>query len=62
MSIKDQGTGEKEGTWRQEWLDQKKSNSEEKRPQASKDLQHAGIPPSVSSLGKVNSPDNICTD
>lgn len=28
MSIKGQGTGEKEGTWRQEWLDQK-NNSEE---------------------------------
>lgn len=38
MSIKGQGTGEKEGTWRQEWLDKKKSNREGKRPQASKDL------------------------
>lgn len=62
MSIKGQGTGEKEGTWRQEWLDKKKSNREEKRLQASKDLQHTGIPPSASRLGKVNSPDNICTD
>lgn len=32
------------------------------RERPSKDLQHAGIPPSAANLGKVNSPDHSCTD